>query len=74
MGSDHPSAAEVAKALGGIDFPADRSKLVQHARNNDATERVMEFLERIPDKEYTQATEVEHELSEHLSGGKSETS
>jgi len=67
METSNPSAADVTKALGGIDFPADRSQLIKHARSNDADARIIHFLEQIPDKQYDQPTEIEHQLSEYAS-------
>lgn len=58
-----PSAAEVQEALAGVDYPASKQELREHAREHGADERVMNFLEQIPERDYTQPTEISKELS-----------
>lgn len=60
-----PTAAEVQKALGGMEYPANKKSVVKHAREHEADTRVMNFLERIPDREYGRATDISHELGEY---------
>jgi hypothetical protein len=58
------SPANIMKHLGGIDFPADREKLIEHARekgkDQDApdTQEVVDFLEQLPSKTYESAPDV----------------
>jgi hypothetical protein len=47
-----PSPTEIQKALGGIDYPADKSTLVEHARSAGASDDVMSALEGIEDRRY----------------------
>ncbi len=56
------SPAYVEKALKGIDFPASKKDLVKHAKNNNASDEVMEAINDLPDKEYTNATDVAKEF------------
>lgn len=58
------SAAEVEKYIGGIDFPADKDELVNHARENGAPEEVLEFMEKFPDQEYGSAIDVSRGVSQ----------
>lgn len=52
------SAAEVEKYVGGLDFPADKNDLVEHARGKDAPREVLDLMENFPDREYTSAADV----------------
>jgi hypothetical protein len=42
----------VQKYLSGIDYPATRDQLVQHAESNGADQEALEALRAIPDQEY----------------------
>lgn len=52
------SAAEVAAALRGIDFPATRRQCVDHARKQNASKKVLDILKRMPDKPYESMADV----------------
>lgn len=73
--NENISAAELQKCLKGTDYPADRSELIQAAKDNEAPQNVMNFLERIPDKEYETPVDVSKELgnAEHYSGAEDNT-
>ncbi len=62
-----PSAAAIAKLLSGIDFPKDKSKIIDYAENNkeklDSTE-VINTLKEIPDRRYYNMADVEKALGE----------
>ncbi len=58
----HTSPVEVEKALKGIDFPAKKQDLIQHAKNNNVDDSVMQDINELPDKEYTNATDVAKEF------------
>ena len=66
MASDNEnvSPAEAQKALAGVSYPADKEELVQRAKENNANERVMNFLERIPDRKYEGVTDVSKEIGQ----------
>lgn len=54
---------DVQKALGGVDYPARREDLVRHARENNASEEVMNFLEQIDEeREFDTPAEVQQEV------------
>ena len=57
------SAAELQMYLKGINYPADKQKLVQTARSNGATQQVMEFIDRLPSQQYKSPIEVEKAFS-----------
>jgi hypothetical protein len=50
--------------LGGIDYPASKEDLVEHAEAQGADEEVLDALRRIPDREYDGPNAVSHEIGE----------
>lgn len=58
------SAAEVEKYVGGIDFPANKQELVEHARGKDAPREVLDLMENFPEREYGSANDVASAISE----------
>jgi hypothetical protein len=57
------SPIEVQKALKDMDYPAKKKKLIEHAKKHKASSKVMEVLEELPDKEYTNAADVSKAFS-----------
>jgi Protein of unknown function (DUF2795) len=47
-----PSPIDIQKALSGIDYPASKDQIVQHAEKNGGDEEVVEALKKIDDREY----------------------
>jgi hypothetical protein len=47
-----PSPIDVQKALSGIDYPASKDQIVQHAEKNGGDKEVVEALRKIDDREY----------------------
>lgn len=58
------SAAEVEKYIGGIDFPADRDELINHAKGQGAPKEVLEFMGKFPDQEYGSPIDVSKSVGE----------
>jgi len=56
------SPIEVQKSLKDIDYPVNKKQLIEHAKKHDASREVIEVLEDLPDKEYTNATDVSREF------------
>jgi hypothetical protein len=52
------NTAVVAQALHGIDFPADKSKLAEWARKNNADQDVLQVIEKMPETRYTSMADV----------------
>lgn len=44
-----PSAIEIDQTLDGLDFPADRDEIIAHARQHDATNRIIGTLQELDD-------------------------
>ncbi len=55
---EHPTAKDVERALGDVDFPIAKADLVDHVRANGATAEVERALRAIPPVEYRSASEV----------------
>jgi hypothetical protein len=47
-----PQFIKVQKSLSGINYPADKKQLVEHARGNGADKATLSALEGIPDRTY----------------------
>ena len=46
------SPIDLQKALSGIDYPAGKDDIVQHAERNGGSKEVVEALRKIEDREY----------------------
>lgn len=56
---------EVQKNLKGVDYPADKQELIQHARQHGANQDVISLLEQLPDKQqYENPTDLNKALGE----------
>ena len=64
------SAAAVAKLLSGIDFPKRKDELKQYAKRHASqagisdTEAVVNVLDKLPDKQYTDMADVEKSVGQ----------
>ncbi|WP_414548689.1 DUF2795 domain-containing protein [Anabaena sp. CCY 0017] len=54
------SAVDISRSLSGIDFPANKEDLVNHAREKKANKEVINILQQMPDQEYGNMADVEH--------------
>lgn len=63
-----PSAAAIAKLLSGIEFPKNKSKIIDYAENNkeklEEPREVINTLKEIPDRRYYNMADVEKALGE----------
>ena len=46
------SPIDIQKALGGIDYPAKKDDIIEHARSHGGSDEVLEALKGIDDREY----------------------
>ena len=55
------SPAQIAQALGGLDYPKRKDEVVDYARqhNVDNNPDVIDVLERLPDREYGSMADLE---------------
>lgn len=58
------SSAELQKYLKDIDYPVDKTQLMDHAKQHGANEDVMSLLERMPTQEYKSPVDVNKAMSE----------
>ncbi|PKL61290.1 MAG: photosystem reaction center subunit H [Methanomicrobiales archaeon HGW-Methanomicrobiales-2] len=56
------SASALQKHLKGMDYPAGKQDLIDHARKSDAPESVIEALSRFEEKSYQSAADVSQEF------------
>jgi hypothetical protein len=60
--SDFPRAAAIGQALIGLNFPADKNKIIEHIRRQSQTnpdcEKMIPVLEKIEDRQYPNAADV----------------
>jgi Protein of unknown function (DUF2795) len=47
-----PSPIDIQKALSGMDYPAGKDQIVQHAESQGADKEVLDALRGIEDREY----------------------
>ncbi len=59
----NPDFIEAQKVLSGVDYPAGKQKLVQHARSEGAGDEIVRRLEAIDDREYDGPNAVSQELA-----------
>jgi uncharacterized protein DUF2795 len=59
----NPSFIEVQKFLAGIDYPADRDELVEHAQENGAPDEIVEALQSIADRSYDGPNAVSEQVA-----------
>ncbi|AFZ25325.1 Protein of unknown function (DUF2795) [Cylindrospermum stagnale PCC 7417] len=56
---------EIQKHLKGVDYPADKQELIDHARKQGADREILSLLEQLPeDEEYESPTELNKALGE----------
>jgi hypothetical protein len=47
-----PSPIDIQKALSGMDYPATKDQIVQHAEQHGADKEILDSLRKIDDREY----------------------
>ena len=56
---DYPYASELANLLKDMEYPADKNKILNFVKSIGSTdENMMELLEKIEDKQYSNSAEV----------------
>jgi Protein of unknown function (DUF2795) len=58
----HTSPIEVQKTLKNMNYPANKEDLIKHAKDRNASDKVMQDIENLPDKEYTSAADASKEF------------
>lgn len=60
-----PNPIQMQKFLSGIDYPAGRDELVEHARKQGADDAVLEGLSRLPDRQFDGPNAVSQAYSDN---------
>jgi len=58
MPEERASTAEVEAFMKGINLPAKKQDLINHAKRSNAPDNVIAVLSRMPDRDYTTAADV----------------
>lgn len=68
---EHVSPKEVEKCLHGVDYPAKKQDLINHAKAHGADQRVMEALQQLPEENFQSPVGVNKAIGEidRRSGG-----
>jgi hypothetical protein len=61
--ADQPSPIELQKHLKGMDYPASKDAIVDHAKSHDAPKEIMDRLQTIADRQYDGPNAVVKEFS-----------
>lgn len=56
------SASAFQKYLGGMDYPAGKDDLINHAKKNNAPDSVITALQKFSDQQYQSAADVSKEF------------
>ncbi len=56
--SEKASPAAIEKYLHGVDFPAEKNQLLQHAKKNQAPESVLKSIDGLPSKTYNSPIDI----------------
>lgn len=57
-----PNPTQIQKFLGGMDYPAGKKEIVEHARGQNAPEDIIRSLEQLPDRQFEGPTGIIEEL------------
>jgi hypothetical protein len=52
----------VEQYLIGLEFPADRDEIIEHAERQGTPDEIVDMLYRLPEKTYTTAADISYEL------------
>ncbi|HLN20541.1 MAG TPA: DUF2795 domain-containing protein [Bacteroidales bacterium] len=55
---------QVQKYLKGISYPVDKKQLIEHARNNDATDDIISMLEGMKSNRFNDPSDVSKALKD----------
>lgn len=57
------SPAQIEKTLSGIDYPASKQELIEHAKNSGKNnDDIIEILNQFSDREYNSPVDVNREI------------
>lgn len=50
---------EIQEALKGMDYPADKNELMQQAKQNNASQDVMDAIQNLPSQKFNSPVDVQ---------------
>ncbi len=56
-------ASQVTPYLKQMDFPTDKQKIIDMAKSRGAPDMVVQWLNKLPNKQYSSSAEIEQEFS-----------
>ena len=71
MASRGGITADIEKALKGLNYPANRQKLVQQAKSNNASHDVINAIQNLPENKFNSPTDVAKAWGEERRGTQS---
>ena len=57
------AAAQLHVFLGGMDYPAQKQQLIDHAKSKSAPQNVIQLLNRLPERKYDRSADIQREVS-----------
>jgi len=66
MATKTVNPTEVSKFLGGLNFPADKRKVIEHAKSKGASNDVIDALNSIPERNYDNSADVSSEIGDDM--------
>lgn len=57
-----PNPTQIQKFLGGMNYPADKNEVIEHARDKNAPEDIIEMLKGLADRKYEGPTGIIDDL------------
>lgn len=57
---------EIQEHLAGLDYPADRSDIVSHARGKGASDEILDILEEVDDRTYDSPADLMKSIGEQI--------
>ncbi len=58
------STADVMQAVSGIDLPKSKQEVVDYAKKKGASGEVMSALQKLPERQYEDATDITEAMGE----------
>lgn len=62
MRTPNISASQISMYLRRADFPANKQKILEMAKSNGAPDMIVQWLNKLPDKQYSSTADVEQEF------------
>ena len=64
MATKSSTQADIQKSLAGLNYPANKQQVISYAKSKNASGDVVSALNGLPDREFTNSTDISSELEE----------